>query len=379
MSEDLRGLRVAITGRLASMTRREVEDLIRERGGRPQSAVNRKTDLLVLGAEGLPVTVDGGLSRKLRRARELERDGQGLEIVGEDAFLERLGLEPDRPLYTTTQLGRILDVPGHRIRAWVRRGLVAPVKTSNRLAYFDFRQVATVKAVAGLVEGGVSADRIRRTLIELGAWLPDVEGSVRRLETRGGELLVRLEDGSVADPRGQLRLPFEERDDRPPIRVREADWFEEGLRREDAGDVVGAVEAYREAIREEGEDPELCFNLGNALYTIGEHEESATRFRRAVDLDPEYVEAWNNLANVLSELGDARAAVEAYRCALAIEPAYADAHYNFGETLFALGLHEEARRHWRTYLGLDPRSAWADHVRARLSETGMRHDGPGLS
>jgi tetratricopeptide (TPR) repeat protein len=369
----LAGRVFAITGRMASMSRREAEELVRNRGGEAQDAVTRATDVLVLGAEGLPLTSDGGVSRKLRRAQQLRARGSSIEILTEDAFLARLGLTDEAPpLYTTTQLGRILGLTGREVRRWVRLGLVAPARTRHRLDLFDFRKVAAVKAIAGLVREGVTPSRIRRSLREVGRWLPEGDEPVQHLELLedGGELLVRLDDGRLADPRGQLRFGFGEADEPPsePLRVREADWFEEGLRREDAGDVEGAVEAYRTSLREEGEDPETWFNLGNACYALGRREDAAEGFRCAAELDPDYVEAWNNLGNVLAELGDRKPAIDAYERALEIEPAYADAHHNLAEALLAGGRREEARRHWRAYLGIDSRSRWADHVRRRLEE-----------
>jgi tetratricopeptide (TPR) repeat protein len=367
----IEGRRVAITGRMAAMTRPEVEALVRERGGIVEDAVTRRTEILVVGAEGIPLAEDGAPSRKLRRARERIEGGAPLEILSEDAFLERLGLgraPEERPLYTTTQLSRILGVPGRRIRAWVRRGLVSPARTTHRLQLFDFRQVAALRSVASLVEAGVAPERLARSLAELRAWLPEVDGPVRRLEALGPDLLVRLEDGALAEPTGQLRFGFGEGTGGEVLPA--ADPFQEGLRREDEGDLEGAAAAYERAIRAGDDDPETAFNLGNVLHALGRTADATSAFRRAVEAEPSYVEAWNNLGNALADGGETEGALRAFRRALAVEPAYADAHLNLAETLHAAGRTPEARGHWRAYLASDATSEWAELARRRLGGRG---------
>ncbi|MHC4860737.1 MAG: tetratricopeptide repeat protein [Planctomycetota bacterium] len=378
MSDVLDGKHVAITGRMASMTRREAGELIRERGGELSGSVSRRTDVLVVGQEGWPLAADGNLTVKLRRAREIEAGGGAVRILSEDEFLRELGLaerrEAARRLFTTAQLGRMLGVPGHRIRAWVRKGLLTPVKTVHRLAYFDFPQVAAAKAVADLVESGIAPERIRKSLEDLSRWLPGTEAPFHqiRILAEGGELLVRREDGRLSDAQGQLQLDFEPPRPAdtvtPPARSAD-DWFEDGLDREDAGDFEGAAGAYEKALSSGGPEPEVCLNLGNVLYHLGRMEEALARYRQAAELDSEYVEAWNNLGNVLSERGEWDAAVRAFERAIAVEPLYADAHYNFAETLHQMGRTDAARRHWRAYLAQDPDSSWAEHVRNRLDES----------
>ena len=50
--QELRGQHVAFTGRLASMTRAEAEELVSAHGGEFVSFPNRRTDYLVVGQEG---------------------------------------------------------------------------------------------------------------------------------------------------------------------------------------------------------------------------------------------------------------------------------------------------------------------------------------
>ena len=376
-TEPLRGKEVSFTGRLAAMTRREAMDLVIANGGRFAEVPRPETDYVVIGEEGWPLQADGRLTRKLSRAKELQQEGVGVAIIGEEVFLRMLGLD-DRceqisGLYTTGHLGRILGLRGSTIRAWVRSGLIEPATMHHRLAYFDFRQIAGAKALCDLVRAGVAIPRIRKSIVQLRTLRVVGERALLQLALieRDGRLLARLQGGGLVEPSGQLIFDFSPEGGAETLdigeRIGQAEWFDRALDYEEEGCFLEADRAYEAVHRSGPPMPEACFNHGNVLYGLGKREDALARFRQALGLDPEYVEAWNNLANVLAELGRIDEAVTAYRQALAIEPLYADAHYNLAETLYQAGDLEAAAPHWRAYLKQDPRSAWAREAVQRLA------------
>lgn len=375
----LAGKTVAATGRLASMTHAELAELVAEQGGGFIALPNRRTSLLVIGQEGWPLQEDGRQTVCFRRARRLRAAGYPLELVNEEDFLGRLGLSDRQAMVhrrcTVAQLARLLHVPGRRIRAWMRVGLIAPVDVVHRLAYFDFREVASARNLCDLTASGVTSQRIRESLEQLHCWLPGVETPLNQLTMlqESGRLLVRLDDDKLAEPSGQLQFDFlaepEERYTVVPLRAMTADeWFDRAIGHEDRGEYQEAVLAYQEAIGLEPADATLRFNLGNALFSLGRRQEAGQAFRDAIATDPAYVEAWNNLGNVLADEGRPEDAAGAYEQALKLLPTYADAHYNLGELLSRQGRHDEARRHWRRYLESEPAGQLSDQLRARLAQ-----------
>ena len=287
-------------------------------------------------------------------------------------------------LFTTDQLGRMLDVPPRRVRGWVRAGLLVPVKTQRR-AYFDFAQVTRAKTLLTLTRGGATTGRIQRSLQRLRSWLPEAQRSLLQLEVlERGAVLVRLEDGRLAEPSGQLRLPFERRglaacaSLRAPPPPTSGALFEAGIEAEAEGRLEAAVAAYEGALQQSapqqsalpasGGKAEIAFNLGNVLYTLERAAEAVQRYQQAIEIEPCYPGAWNNLGNALSDLGRLEPATRAYQRCLQLDAGYVDAHFNLGATYRQLGRLDDARRHWQTYLALDPHSEWARQVRARLDE-----------
>jgi tetratricopeptide (TPR) repeat protein len=368
------GLEVCLVGPFASMSAREAHERVHASGGRVVARPGRAPGWIVLGGGATALGDDGLPAEALREARAQIEAGAPLEILSEDQWLELLGLRTHgaelQRLYTTTQLARILDVPARRLRAWVRAGLIRPTRTSGRLAYFEFRQVAAVRALARLCASGVSTRRIRTSLEELARWWPGARDALGQLTAfeEGGAVLVRTEHGELAETSGQLRLEFEASAEPAPI-LEGDPWFERGLALEEDERLEEAVQAYARALDPARPRAEVAFNLGNALYALERLEDAAAAFTLATEVEADHVEAWNNLGNTLAALGQAAGARQAFERALGVEPDYADAHFNLAETLADQGDWEAAREHWRAYLAQDPSSSWAAEVRARLRRT----------
>jgi tetratricopeptide (TPR) repeat protein len=362
------------------MTTHEAAALVQTYGGTFVPSVNRRTSLLVVGQEGWPLRKDGRLTQKLRKARLLQRQTP-LVILTEEALLSRLGLasrsDGIRRLYTLAELTRILRVRRDCLRAWMQSGLIRPAQTEHGLCYFDYRQVSGAKTLSALAQAGVTKERLRRSLRQLQAWLPEVEEPLAQLALleSGGKVLVRLEGGRLAEPTGQLVFDFEEAE--PPADgnvlstqpAAAADWFVLAGQHEEAGRLREAVHAYRQALRISGPTAATCFNLGNTLLALGQTEAARQQLCQAVELQPDFVAAWNNLGTVLEELGRWEEARAAYVQALALDPGYADAHYNLADLLETMGRGDAAERHWRAYVQRDADSQWGRHARRRLSAT----------
>jgi tetratricopeptide (TPR) repeat protein len=387
-AKPFRGKRVAFTGRLASMTRPEAAELIRAHGGEFVPGVTRHTSLLVVGQEGWPLQKDGRLTRKLQRARHLQRHGFPIAILSEEGMLAELGLqarsEGVHQIYNQAQLCQILHMSRDRLRAWVRASLIEPVRSVNGVCYFDFRQVTGAKTLCDLARAGVTPRRIRCSLEQLRSWMPDLEQPLTQLAVieRDGAMLVRLEEGQLVEPTGQLQFDFAE--DQPPLCISPqprgeiqrgaaepvqrtaGEWFTLGCEHEDAGCLEEAAQAYREALLQGGPDADICFNLANVLCALGQKEQAVERFRQVVEMDNGFVQAWNNLGNVLADLEQKEEAVRAYLKALEVDPGNTDALYNLADLLDDMGRYEESVRHWRAYLQKDSSSTWGNYARQRL-------------
>lgn len=401
--------RVLVIGKLGTMSRREIRDLIQQAGGllvdRVDEEVNRVdekvvlVDLVVIGAEELFLEESSaGLNDWMVKAAE-----QGsIEIVSEAQFCQMLGLvDADSDLgqlYTPAMLADLLKLPLSTIRRWHRRGLIRPVHQIKRLPYFDFQEVATARRIAKLVASGAPPQLMESKLSRLAELYPHLQRPLTQLSiiVEGEEVLLRQDSGLI-EPGGQMRLNFdlsESHSPEPTIKLpatklddfeerRESGGFEELLDRftelttpseyielaselEDRLEIDSAIECYRSMMLAFGPSTDACFRLAELLYQQGELTAARERYYSVIELDDSYVEARAALGCVLTELQQPELAYAAFKGALSHHPDYPDVHFHLARLLDDLDRILEAEFHWKRFLKLAPRSPWSDEARQRL-------------
>ena len=400
-SEILKGQRVAFVGRLASMARREAAGLVRRHGAVVVERPDPSVHLVVVGEAELPVPAAGELDELFDEQTRRAAEEATLEVIPETQLWQRLGLVETQQdvhrFYTPAMLAELLGVPVAVIRRWHRRGLIVPVREVRRLPYFDFQEVATARRLAELLAAGASPGAIEKKLEALARYLPEVQRPLAQLSViiQGKEILLRQGDGLI-EPGGQLRFDFEASEadrvgaegmDRPPRSAAEAvvslighgaaeiAASPEAMSRmaaelEEEGHLEAAAEMYRATMAAAGPVAEICFQLAELLYRLGDLGGARERYYTAIELDEDYVEARANLGCVLAETAQHELAVAAFQGALAYHADYADVHYHLARTLDALDRRDEAHVHWRAFLELAPDSPWADEARHRLEAAG---------
>lgn len=392
----LQGKRIALVGKLASMSKRDAARLVREHGAVVVERPDATVDLVALGEEGFPLAEAADLDAVLDEPTRQAVEQGAVRVVTETQLWEQLGLidseQEIRRLYTPAMLAELLGVPVAIVRRWHRRGLIVPVREVRRLPYFDFQEVATAKRLAEILAAGVSPKAIEKKLEALARYVPGAERPLAQLSVivEGKEILLRQGDGLI-EPGGQLRFDFEAAESDPPLEgfspavvapqpgdleTDEAQATElagspkrmsaVAAELEEEGRLEEAVEMYRAAMVAGGPGAEVCFQLAELLYRLGDLGGARERYYMTVELDEDYVEARANLGCVLAETGQRDLAVAAFRGALAYHPDYADVHYHLARVLDELGHGDEAADHWRRFLDLAPDSPWAEQARSRL-------------
>lgn len=388
----LAGQRIAFVGRLAGMTKREAQQLVRQSGAVVVERLDHTVELIVVGEQELPLAdevLEEVLDTPLREA--VERGD--VQVITETKLWQRLGFvegeQSVHRLYTPAMLADLLGVPLAIIRRWQRRKLIVPAREVRKLAYFDFQEVATARRLAELVAAGVSAAAIEKKLAALARLLPGVERPLTQLSVivEGKHLLLRQGDGLI-EPGGQLRLDFEAATESPPdeplalppqeilplaahqidslLASNPAEMLQCANDLEDQGHLAAAAEMYRVAMAAAGPSPEINFRLAEVLYQLEDLGAARERYYMAIELDEDYVEARANLGCVLAELGEPELAIAAFEGALTYHGDYPDVHYHLARLLDEQDQAGRATGHWQTFLKLSPDSPWADEARERL-------------
>src|SRR5262249_22621124 len=110
----LAGMRVAIVGRLAGMSRREAQQLIRQHGGLCAESADPSASLIVVG-DDVSLAADPAAAPLFDDATRAAIEAGTVEVVSESKFWQRLGLIDDeehvRRLYTPAMLAQLVGVP----------------------------------------------------------------------------------------------------------------------------------------------------------------------------------------------------------------------------------------------------------------------------
>jgi tetratricopeptide (TPR) repeat protein len=300
-------------------------------------------------------------------------------------------------LYTPAMLAELLAVPVAAIRRWHRRGALRAARTVQRLAYFDFAEVAVARRLAQLLLAGCSLKLIDRRLEELSRRAPHLERPLadpavvvegRRIYLRrgdelsepGGQLLLDFDAATLADEespanviaissarRAQAALSGEASDDPGAAAALRDELQSEALDWEDEGRLDRAAEAYRTLLMAAGPRAEIQFALADVLYRAGDLPAARERYYAALELDEEYVEARASLGCVLAELGELELAAATFEGTLVYHAQFADCHFHLANVLERMGRGAEANEHFRRFLALAPESPWAAAARDRLA------------
>lgn len=391
--------RVAFVGKLGGMNRREARDLVRNHGGVMVDQVDPSVDLIVIGADVMPLSEP----MELLEDSVVEANAEGrVLVITETQFWQKLGLvEPEfdmGQLYTPAMLAGLLEIPIATIRRWHRRGLITPTRQVNKLVYFDFQEVASARRIARLIATGTTPQAIETKLSRLAGLYPNLERPLSQLSVivQGRSLLLRQGEGLI-EPGGQKRIDFESLDQRESLDQGESlsvhstlsmeaekakttktveqlatpdEFIELAIQFEDADDGPAAIEVYRAMMLAFGPSADICFRIAELLYHQSDLTAARERYYIAVELDETFVEARASLGCVLVELGQSELALSAFEGALGYHADYPDVHFHLARLLDEMDRGLEAESHWKTFLDLAPQSPWSDEARERLADPG---------
>ncbi len=335
------------------MSRAEAFDVIRQRGGTPSQAVTKRTQVLIVGELGWPLLDDGRPSNKLSRATAL-----GIPIISERRFLEWVGKSTsvdDQKTYSADQLAGLSKMSVGMIHELAQLSLL-----DERDGRFGFRDLASARQIAKLLNEGVRLSEIIRAVREIRKWLPDVGLAAVRLHAGAFSDVQVEQPGGRTDKYGQFVLAVDGAQEDPD------ELFDRAFAAEQLGDTAEAERLYRILVKSDPTDASAPFNLGNMLRVDSRSVEAEAALRTATRANPAFAEAWYNLADLLDDQGRSEAAIECLRKALMAAPDYADAMFNLALLLQRKGAYAEAANYWRKYLVSDRLSDWAGRARRLL-------------
>ena len=341
---------VVFTGRLASLSRKEAQELVLEHGGLIQNHVTKTTSFVVIGEEGFVGEIV--TSRKIKRAETINTEDGNIRIITESEFLEMLGIEGKADLeeryYSLERIQHLF--PGLRsdiVKYFSHWRLFKPVVMTNAHQYYEFKDLITFREINNLLS----------------------------LKFPLREIAKRLTEQSVPSP--QLTIEFEE--DKPkgtvlslkpetkqPTRTAE-EWYEIAYQVDGTPETYDqAIEAYKNALTLDPKYIEAMINLANIYFHKNDLPLAVQLLEKAIDCDSSNYLACYNLANIYDESGELQNALKLYEQTLKIIPQYEPAIFNMALTYEKLDDIPAAQKQWRLYLEIEPDGEWAAIAKEHL-------------
>jgi len=365
---------VAVVGRLVTLGRREIADLVRREGGVFENGPSSRTTLLVVGQERRSASRDeAGASQDAASPRapaESSAPAPGWpRRLDEDAFCALVGRPGPAMLraqyYPLSTLRKLYpNIRDDQLRYLEKFGLLRSVVRTPGETWFGFSDLAIVRALSTELEGGASFRAVVRTFAaeERGQlaldFTPSAVGGPEAAAPAGvAPKVVPMPLGGRGG--AAVNMTLAERVELGPAEQR----FLAAERADVEADLEAAMHGYRQAL---SIDPGLVpamVNLGNLHYAIDQLAEAQALYVQAAVTDPACFEAHFNLGNIYHDLGRFRQASMCYEDALRLNAGHADAHFYLAVSLEKLGESGAARPHWRRYLELAPGGEWVELAR----------------
>src|SRR6266851_162308 len=156
--------------------------------------------------------------------------------------------------FTRTEFQRLLDVTDKQLSYWERLRLVSPRKGGNE-KFYDFRDLISLRTAKQLIEKGVSANRLRRSLVALNQNLSEVQAPLTELRilSNGRDVIVERDGARLEPISGQFVLNFDTRELGDKVRYMPErgpeDWYALALQYEaDPNSRAEAIDAYQRVL-----------------------------------------------------------------------------------------------------------------------------------
>jgi tetratricopeptide (TPR) repeat protein len=263
-------------------------------------------------------------------------------------------------LFTTGEVAKILNLPGSRIRSFVRAGFLAPARGEKKTFQFTFQDLLFLKTAKGLLDSRVPSKRIIRMLSSLKRQMPDdrhlsglkiyadgrrviVWDGRARWQPDSGQFLFNFDARSMVQ---KVKLPRAESTP-PKDNLTAEHWFNLGVELEPTS-MREAQRAYHMALELDPKMAAAHLNLGKLYHDDGELQKAEAHYGAAAEIDPDDAVPQFNLGVLMEDCKRSQEALHAYREAIELDPSFADAHYNLALLFESMGKKAEAVAHFRT-------------------------------
>lgn len=135
-----------------------------------------------------------------------------------------------------------------------------------------------------------------------------------------------------------------------------------------------AIDAYKESMTEDDDDPMKIYYIGECYEKLEDYENARTWFLKSIHIDPGMTDAWVGLAVCGLEDGDPEQAVKYLEKGCSLEPDNIHIRCLLGSTYYGLGQHEHGKKNYEVALKADPddEETWLEYAETLVNVQKLR-------
>ena len=135
--------------------------------------------------------------------------------------------------------------------------------------------------------------------------------------------------------------------------------FENATSLHKQGKINEALEIYLELQKEDNNNSQLLFQIGNAYLQKGSVELSINFYRKVSEIDKDHFNNLNNLGGALATIGKYAEAIDVFKKTLNIKPDYSDAYSNIGNCYLYIKNHKNSIENFKKAIDLNKENSFA--------------------
>ena len=135
--------------------------------------------------------------------------------------------------------------------------------------------------------------------------------------------------------------------------------FENATNLHKQGKINEALEIYLELQKEDNNNSQLLFQIGNAYLQKGSVELSISFYRKVSEIDKDHFNNLNNLGGALATISKYAEAIDVFKKTLNIKPDYSDAYSNIGNCYLYIKDHKNSIENFKKAIDLKKENSFA--------------------
>lgn len=134
------------------------------------------------------------------------------------------------------------------------------------------------------------------------------------------------------------------------------------------GDIYGAIENYKSALKLDPDNPDIYFKLANTYASLQEFDKAIYNYEKILNILPDSAGAHCALAIALKDINKINESIKLFECAIKLNDTQPESYHNLGLAYFEKGDFEKAIIYFEKASNISIGEAWNENIQNNLDQ-----------